>query len=481
VLPAPRWTLLALAAAVIVAVVGVRGSIDLPVAPSTRAADVVGATLVRDGSTSPLGDGTPLREGDEIATAAGGSATIHVGSTQVRLSGGSSVRIELLGGQVVLEQLAGRVYNRVASDAGESFILRTGAVTWTATTGAFDANRTASDGADRVEVLAVEHSVGLDGPDVRATVDEGRRAVVLVGSGHPELSLAAAGIAFLRDPWLLANARIDLARGFAIGILAGLDLAVAPSAVPTAPDLTPRPGSTEPTPDSTATPPPSPRPTTKPTPRATLKPTPTPGPVALALAIASCNGGIVIDWSAYSGDRFAHYGVARSTSATIPLAWPPSGAASAVSGSATADRSKSSIGDIADGAGTFYYRAFALDASNRVLGASPVKSGMPEDVASLGELSVAPGEGGTTFGWTPLGGSAACFTTYKLVYSAEDDSPGYLTGATVAWAGGDRSSGAAFLADLPSGTYWFRVQALRFTDLGKFVVGESGATAYTVP
>ncbi|OLE20229.1 MAG: hypothetical protein AUG49_25685 [Catenulispora sp. 13_1_20CM_3_70_7] len=475
ILPAPRWTVLALAAAVIVALVGARAWTALPVAPSTRAGDVAGATLVRDGSPSRLEDGAALREGDEIDTAAGGRATIHVGASEVRLAGGSSVRIERLAGRLVFDQLAGRVYHRAANDAGALYVVRTGAVTWTASAGAFDVNRD----ADQIEVLAVEHGVGLDGPELRATVAEGRRAIVSVGGAEPALSVGPADRALLHDPWLLANATLDLARGFGIGILAGLDLALGPSATPAGEDLlTPRP-----TPDTTplATPLPTAPATPKPTARPTPRPTAPPAPVALSLAVTSCNGGIVIDWSAYSGNRFSHYGVIRSTSASIPLAWPPSGAGSAVAGSTTGDRSKTSIGDTADGATTFYYRALALDASNRVLGASGVRSGTPEGVSTLGGLSVAPGDGGTNFGWTPLGGAAACFTTYKLVYSGTDDNPSYLTDATLAWAGGDPGTGSVFLSDLPSGTYWFRVQAFRFTDLGKFVVAESDVTSYMVP
>jgi len=69
----------------------------------------------------------------------------------------------------------------------------------------------------------------------------------------------------------------------------------------------------------------------------------------------------------------------------------------------------------------------------------------------------------------------------RLVYSAEDDTPSYLEGAATAWAGENPEAGTAVVGELPSGTWWFRVQAIRVTDLGKFVVAETSPTPYTVP
>ncbi len=496
ILPAPRWTAFAIAAAVILAVVGIRGSVELPVAPSTRASDVAGATLLRAGSTSALGEGTALREGDEIDVASGGHATIHLGASEARLSGDASVRIVSLTGEVVLDQLAGRAYHRVAVGADERYVVQTAGLSWTAQGTAFDLDRSRIDGGERLELLAVEHEVALDGPGLHATVAEGRRAIVLLAALASDVSLSGADPASLRDPWLLANARLDLASGFGVGVLAGLDLAEGPTPTPPdawtpVPTLEPPP-SPEPVPNpdvtpsaapsSESTPQPTPRSTPRPTPKPTVRPTPTPGPVTLALSVASCSGGIVLDWSPYGGARFSHYGVVRSSSPSIPVAWPPSGEASVVAGTTTTDRSRTSAADSgADGAPTFYYRALAVDASNRVLGASAVRSGSPQGVASLGELTVGAIDGGTSFGWTPLDTPAACFSAYKLVYAADDSSPSYLTGATLAWAGSDPTASGTFLTDLPSGTYWFRVQALRLTDLGRFVVAESTAISYTVP
>src|SRR5262245_43769578 len=48
VLPAPRWSFLAAAAAVVLTVVALNSNLLLPVLPEMRASDAVGATLIRD-------------------------------------------------------------------------------------------------------------------------------------------------------------------------------------------------------------------------------------------------------------------------------------------------------------------------------------------------------------------------------------------------------------------------------------------------
>jgi hypothetical protein len=82
VLPAPRWTALAIAAALILTVVGLQTSVFNPVMPATRASAVVGATLVRDGVAGPLIAGAELEVGDEIRTAPDGRATLEFGDSR---------------------------------------------------------------------------------------------------------------------------------------------------------------------------------------------------------------------------------------------------------------------------------------------------------------------------------------------------------------------------------------------------------------
>ena len=67
-----------------------------------------------------------------------------------------------------------------------------------------------------------------------------------------------------------------------------------------------------------------------------------------------------------------------------------------------------------------------------MIAASPVKASAASSVKALGELGVGPDETGTRFDWSPYSGPEGCFSTYKLVYSAEDETPSYLEGAPAA-------------------------------------------------
>jgi hypothetical protein len=99
----------------------------------------------------------------------------------------------------------------------------------------------------------------------------------------------------------------------------------------------------------------------------------------------------------------------------------------------------------------------------------------------MGALQVGPVAEGTKVKWTPFGGSAACFTYYKVVWSLDNPQPSYLAGDP-AVAVGDQSSNSAVLDALESGkTYYLRVQVLRATDLGSFVVAQSDVFTYPVP
>jgi hypothetical protein len=102
----------------------------------------------------------------------------------------------------------------------------------------------------------------------------------------------------------------------------------------------------------------------------------------------------------------------------------------------------------------------------------------------LGALGVANGveAGQLAFSWTPFTGSADCFSFYKIVASAEDSTPSYLTGATYLAAIGDQAAAGATVGGLTSGqTLWFRVQAIREIGTGKFVSAQTDPIQFTVP
>jgi hypothetical protein len=495
VMPAPRWTAAAIAAVLVVSLIGLGSGRLLHAPAASRADNVAGATLVRDGSTIALVAGTTLQVGDEIRTAERGRATLRLGTSQARLSGASDVAIRSLNAdELVLEQLAGRVYHRVDVAAGGTYAVRTGAVSWMARGTAFDLDRRiVGSHADRMTVLAIEHSVSVAGPGVSATVTEGRRAELLLGADDvaPDVATGPIRSTDLADGWLAANAALDRASGFSIGVLVGIEPTDSPPPPPTA-TLEPSPTDTpdapapsiQPTANPTpkATPKPTPKPTARPTstpPPATQaptpRPTPSPTPIApLALSTTACPGGTVLDWSESLSGSFHHYKTLWSSSETFS-------GASMVSGSATPYRSKTSVADV-NATGTRWYRTYAYDSANHVIGKSATRSATGMGAADpMGALTVTDGAGTTDFAWTPFGGSEACFYYYKVVYSATDDSPSYLTGASVAAAISDQSTGSINVGEIPSGTYWFRVQVLRDTDLGKFVVAETTPEQHVVP
>jgi hypothetical protein len=502
--PTRRWAVVAVAAAVVIAVLGSASGRFFPGSFEARATEAVGATIVRDGVASVLVPGTSLRVHDEIRVDATGRATLSIGAGLTRLAGGADLRLDGLSADGPrLDLLAGRSYHRVALPGGGAYVVTTGTLRWTALGTAFDLDREpARDGRDRVTLLGLQHSVSVAGPDLRATVVEGRAATVDIGAGDAsDLAVGPIDPSVLDDPWLVANARRDRDLGFPLGVMD--QVTVGPTTTPGTAPPAEEPASEEPatsaTPGSTATDRPTasstpkpatkatPRPTPKSTPEPTPKPTlePTPRPLAsLGLDLVSCDGGIVIDWATFDGDHFDHYTTLRNSSPSIPKAYPPRAGATFVDGTYTRNRLRTSAYDAGRDAGTWYYRTMAFDGANRVIAASPIRSAEARPVRDLGALTVGPGDGSTTaFSWATYEGSAACFGTAKLVFSKVDPSPSYFEGSPVLFATSGQGISEA-VAELGPGTYHFRLQVVRFTDLGspaKFLVAQTDVATYTVP
>jgi len=494
VLPAPRWSLLAVAAAVVVTVVALNSNLLLPVLPEMRASDAVGATLIRDGSATALEPGTELLVGDEVRVAAAGHASLAFGASLARLAGGADLRITDLGeDDIELEQLGGEAWHRVVLGDAGSYVVRTGPVTWTATGTAFDIERGPDgSGGELVHEQSIQHDVVVSGPDLRATVTEGRGATVHLGE-TTDIETAALDPATLDSAWLISNARKDLALGLPIGVMAGLDLAEATKPAPTArteptpllePSVEP-----SPSPEPVATPAPTPRPTPRPTPKPTPTPTPAPTLAPMSLSLKSCEGGVVLVWSNVTSDSFNHYTTLRSSSTEIPLAYPPQAGAVDFGTTYTIDPNKTDAFDSSAEAGsTVYYRAMAFNAEDGVIGASAVSGAVvPQAVQSLGGLAVSqPGGAGTAaqFDWSAYGGLSACFSYYKLVGSTTNPEPSYLGdgGLDVAIPISLQSASSATFdsTQIPAGTYWFRLQAIRATSLGKFIVAETTVRPFTI-
>ena len=204
----------------------------------------------------------------------------------------------------------------------------------------------------------------------------------------------------------------------------------------------------------------------------------------MSLTLSGCHGGVALEWSTVSDGTFHRYMTLRSTTSTIPAAYPPQGGAVELPWTKSKDPGTTSAADTSATPGTaFFYRTLALDASDRVIATSSVQTATAAPVQPLGGLTALAFEPGKTkFGWTTYGGSAACFTWYKLVYSETNPSPSYPGGDPYWAAIGDQATDRVVVEGLvPGTTYHVRLQAIRSTALGAFVVAESDVLTYTAP
>lgn len=222
-LAAPRWTALAAAAVIVFAAVGLATDRVTPNVPMARIASATGASIVHGGAVRAAAAGAPLAVGDVVRVADGGDATVTIDASEARLGPGASIELdEVDASRIELVQLGGRVYHRVDVPAGQTYAVRTASITWTARGTAFDVERTAlGAGTERVTVLAVQHSIAIDGPDLDGSLSEGRRAVVVLSGASPDVHLGEVDGSTLADPWLVVNAERDRAEGRSLGILAG--------------------------------------------------------------------------------------------------------------------------------------------------------------------------------------------------------------------------------------------------------------------
>lgn len=215
-------------------------------------------------------------------------------------------------------------------------------------------------------------------------------------------------------------------------------------------------------------------PTASPSPTATAAPTPTPDPGILELEAISCEGGVVLDWSASTHPDFHHYIGLRSPNGEIAPDYPPIAPAVDWGDTYATDPFVTSAVDasILPSSTRWNYRVMAYDAENRVVSASPVRSARISEIVDLGELSVSPAEDlANRLGWQPYGGFSGCFSFYRV-----------LSGASVLSVISDQSTASMETDALhPGTTYQLGVQAVRVTTLGSFVVGQTDTIIYTVP
>ena len=218
-----------------------------------------------------------------------------------------------------------------------------------------------------------------------------------------------------------------------------------------------------------------------PTPSPTLAPTPSPSmdPTALELEAISCDGGVVLDWSASVAPTFHHYTALRSPEREIETAYPPIAPAVDWGDTYATDRFVTSAVDasIIPSETRWFYRVMAYDVDGAVVGASPVRGARLGEVDDLRKLELEDvDDGRTRIAWRPYQGFSRCFSSYRVLYGTSGSASTVL-----AVVSRQETTEIETGALHPDTAYVLRVQAVRVTTLGSFVVAESSLADYTVP
>jgi hypothetical protein len=481
-----RWIAVGLAASVALASFLYGATLLWPARPNATAEVAVSATLLRDGASSPLVQGAELHEGDRIAVAAGGQATIAMGGSFLRMAPGSQVRLDsLTPDRLAVEQLAGRAYHRASVPAGGSYSVVTASVTWTAGATAFDLDRHATAfGGEEVRGLALFDGLDLAGPSLREVLSQGQRAVVqLTAGGSPAGSplVDSFGSTISGDAWLVSNAQLDRMSGLDLG-----DLAVvlgSPTPKPSQPAATAEPttgpvGHTPaPAPTKAPTPPPPPQPT----------PTPTPaGPANLGKLNVAHNGDgtYTFSWPKYTGDGFQFYKLVYGPAGTQPTFngsnyWACNDVVTETSWSGGIDPGNYAVRlqVVDESSGSIVIRAQTNSITLKVAAPTPT---LPA-TQNLGALTVSDDGGGKyTFSWAPYTGGWD-FDAYKLVYVPWDGIPSYTTGSPY-WAAVSPGSTITGSIGIPTGDWSVRIQAIGWPFGGEaYVFGQTSVFHLTVP
>jgi hypothetical protein len=265
----------------------------------------------------------------------------------------------------------------------------------------------------------------------------------------------------------------------AAALLCGCTSLATPTVPPVSPSLDQTPAAS-PTPSASASPgasaslePASPSPSATPAVDAE-------GLEVLDLEVTGCPGGVALDWSPTSRPEFHHYTALRSLEAEVATAYPPIAPAVDWGRSYGTDRFVTSAVDasLIPSEAKFYYRVMAYDEENRPVAASTTQRSKPDEVVDLGPLVVeAVDEGVTRIDWTLFGGLGRCFSAYRVLVGPQGTAPSStLTVITRQETTEVETSG------LHAGeTYSVRVDAVRTTTLGSFVVARTETATYAPP
>ena len=197
------------------------------------------------------------------------------------------------------------------------------------------------------------------------------------------------------------------------------------------------------------------------------------------LEAVSCDGGVVLDWSASVHPAFHHYTALRSPEREIAPDYPPIAPAVDWGDTYATDRFVTSAVDasIIPSETRWFYRVMAYDAEGAVVGASPVRAARLGEVDGLGGLELDELDDGVTrIRWRAYEGFSRCFSSYRVMFGAAGSPT-----AVLAVISGQQVAELETDALHPDTTYALRVQAVRATTLGSFTVAESEVASYTVP
>lgn len=199
------------------------------------------------------------------------------------------------------------------------------------------------------------------------------------------------------------------------------------------------------------------------------------------LRVTGCPGGVVLEWSASIDPAFHHYTALRGPDAEIDPAWPPIAPAVDWGDTYVTDRFITSAVDasIVPTETVWNYRVMAYDASNRPVAVSPVRHAQLADVVELGALEISPGaDAGTShLDWGLFGGLGRCFSSYRVLIGPGGGAPSSVLTSIV-----DQGTTELDTRGLHAGeTYAVRIEAVRTTTLGRFVVARSDTVTYTAP
>lgn len=250
------------------------------------------------------------------------------------------------------------------------------------------------------------------------------------------------------------------------------------SATPVASQATPS-ASASTSPSPTVSPSASTAPTESPIPTPTA--TPAGGLELLDLRVTGCPGGVVLEWSASVDPAFHHYTALRGPEREIDPAWPPIAPAVDWGDTYVTDRFITSAVDasIVPTDTIWNYRVMAYDEANRPVAASPVRNAQLDEVVELGPIEISAGADPETshLDWRLFGGLSRCFSAYRVLIGEGGGPP-----STVLTSQVDQGTTELVTRGLhPGQTYAVRVEAVRTTTLGGFVVARTETVIYTAP